>query len=120
MVTYKKKERAMNYKDYSLPAVNLATEMFYEKLQDDILLWEAMSADGVAVPHPWSAGKEAKASNHKAIDARANEIRAAIISNDNAALGCIVRHQMFNYLIRLSLENADIEIAREKHYGEGA
>ena len=84
-------------------------EIVEELLDDDYLLWEAAGPDGV--DQNFFAPKGA-ASNVADL-ARADEIRAAILAEDDAELGRIMRDQVVGYLTRIATDDA------EKEYDEG-
>ena len=84
-------------------------EIFEELLDDDYLLWEAAGPDGV--DQNFFAPKGA-ASNVADL-ARADEIRVAILAEDDAELGRIMRDQVVGYLTRIATDDA------ENEYDEG-
>ena len=84
-------------------------EIVEELLDDDYLLWEAAGPDGV--DQNFFAPKGA-ASNVADL-ARADEIRVAILAEDDAELGRIMRDQVIGYLTRIATDDA------ENEYDEG-
>ena len=84
-------------------------EIVEELLDDDYLLWEAAGPDGV--DQNFFAPKGA-ASNVADL-ARADEIRVAILAEDDAELGRIMRDQVVGYLTRIATDDA------ENEYDEG-
>jgi hypothetical protein len=84
-------------------------EIVEELLDDDYLLWEAAGPDGV--DQNFFAPKGA-ASNVADL-ARADEIRVAILAEDDAELGRIMRDQVIGYLTRIATDDA------ENEYNEG-
>lgn len=80
-------------------------EIVEELLNDDYLLWEAAGPDGVDqnVCAPRSA-----VSNIADL-ARADEIRVAIIAEDDAELGRIIREQVLGYMTRIAIDDAECE-----------
>ena len=84
-------------------------EIVEELLDDDYLLWEAAGPDGVDQNTFAPNG----AASNVADLARADEIRVAILAEDDAELGRIMRDQVVGYLTRIATDDA------ENEYDEG-
>lgn len=84
-------------------------EIVEELLNDDYLLWEAAGPDGVDQNYFAPRG----AASNVADLARADEIRVAIIAEDDAELGRIMREQVLGYITRIATDDA------ENEYDEG-
>lgn len=80
-------------------------EIVEELLNDDYLLWEAAGPDGVDQNYFSPRG----AASNVADLARADEIRAAIIAEDDAELGRIMREQVLGYITRIATDDAENE-----------
>ena len=82
-------------------------EITEELLSDDMLLWEAAGPDGVDQNYYAPKG----AASNVADLARADEIRVAIMSEDDAELGRIMREQILGYFTRIATDDAEYEYA---------
>ena len=68
-----------------------------EKLSDPMLLWEAISIDGVAEPYPWGNGfyeQRQNAIQHERVE---EALLMAIAAKDYNAIGAIVFDQVTEY-----------------------
>tara|TARA_R100001369_G_scaffold14961_1_gene29702 strand:- start:1116 stop:1436 length:321 start_codon:yes stop_codon:yes gene_type:complete len=68
-----------------------------EKLSDPMLLWEAISIDGVSEPYPWGKGfyeQRQNAIQHERVE---EALLMAIADKDYNAIGAIVFDQVTEY-----------------------
>jgi hypothetical protein len=81
------------------------TEIVEELLNDDMMLWEAAGPDGVDQNYLAPEGAAANVADL----ARADEIRVAILLEDDAELGRIIREQVLGYFNRIAESDVDYE-----------
>ena len=103
--------------EYSKSTKEIAKEMLGDKLKDPMLVWEAISIDGVKFPHQGcSLSDYQRKQNHAHELNIIDDIRTAVLAKDDAALGKLMREQIEYHLIACSLFDADMVADREYHY----
>lgn len=103
--------------EYSNRTKEIAKEMLGDKLKDPMLVWEAISIDGVKFPHQGCALSDYQRKQNNAHELNIiDDIRTAVLAKDDAALGKLMREQIEYHLIECSLFDADLVADREYHY----
>ena len=81
--------------DYSKRTKEIAKEMLGDKLKDPMLVWEAVSLDGVKFPHQGCGLSDFQREQNHAHEMNIiDDIRTAVLAKDDAALGKLMREQI--------------------------